>query len=113
MVLPLWWVPYYLSFGRRSNMGTEIKVDLEKVKEIEQELSSLQRQVEDRKVNVSFVNAKGSLAEEMINVASSLNEIKAVLTTIMEKTEKIVTGAKDSFENVDAELAELLGLGEN
>ncbi len=94
-------------------MGTEIKVNLKEVETIGQELSSLQNQVANRKVNVNLVNTKGNIAEEVKNAASRLNEIRDAFTTLMTKTEKIVTSAKNSFENADIELAELFEIGES
>lgn len=94
-------------------MGTEIKVNLKEVEIIGQELSSLQNQVVNRKLNINLANTKGNIAEEVMSVATNLNEIRDAFTTLMAQTEKIVNSAKNSFENADEELAEFFETGES
>ncbi len=88
-------------------MEAKINVNLVKTEEIEKGLLALQKKTANRKVNISFVNTKGNLAEEIVNAALELNEIGMALTTLIGQTEKVVQNAKVSFENADKESAKL------
>ncbi len=90
-------------------MKTEIKVNLVKTDEIEKGLSALKKETANRKVNIDFVNTKGSLAEEIVNAALELNEIGTALATLIAQTEKVVQNAKISFQNADKESARYFG----
>lgn len=88
-------------------MEAKINVNLVKTEEIEKGLLALQKKTANRKVNISFVNTKGNMAEEIVNAALELNEIGMALTTLIGQTEKVVQNAKVSFENADKESAKL------
>lgn len=93
-------------------MATQIKVDLSELETIQNKLLSLQQKIANRKVSVNFVNTKGSVADEINNAASKLNEIGITLTSLITKTGKVVKNAKVSFEAVDAELSRLFESGD-
>ncbi|WP_075718600.1 hypothetical protein [Roseburia sp. 499] len=93
-------------------MSTQVKVNLSELEKIEGKLLSLQKRMTNRKVSVNFVNTKGSVADEMVNAASKLNEIGTTLTTLITKTGKVVENAKVSFEAVDAEISRLFESGD-
>lgn len=90
-------------------MEAKINVNLVKTEEIEKGLLALQKKTANRKVNISFVNTKGNLAEEIVNAALELNEIGTALATQIGQTEKVVQNAKVSFNNADKESAKLFG----
>lgn len=93
-------------------MSTQIFVDLKELQIAEGKLSSLQKSIANRKLSINISQSKGSVAEELHNAATQLNEVGAALALLIGNTETAVKNARISFENADNELAKYFGITE-
>ncbi len=94
-------------------MSTQITVDLKELQLAESKLSTLQKSTANRKLTINISQSKGSVADELRNAATQLNEIGTQLALLICKTETAVKNARVSFENADSELAKYFGITED
>lgn len=92
--------------------SVQIKVDTAVLEKSERKLSTLSKNISNRRVKVQFTNAKGAVADNLTTSATQLNEIGAALTSLIQKTETAITNTRVSFTNTDNALAQWWGSSE-
>lgn len=92
--------------------SVQIKVDTAELEKSERKLSTLSKNIANRRVKVQFPNAKGTVVDNLIIAANQLNEIGAALASLIQKTEIAITNTRVSFTNTDNELAKWWGSSE-
>lgn len=93
-------------------MGTDIFVDLNEIDSAKEKLDALYKKMANRKLVINFQNSKGELAKELLDTASKLNEINAVISTLVNNTHNIVTNTRASFKKADTDLAKYFRNGD-
>jgi len=92
--------------------SAQITVNLVELEKSEKDLADLSKKMANRYVKVQFINAKGLVADNMIAIASQLNEFGLALTDLIQKTEIAVAKTRVSFTGMDNSLAQWWGTGE-
>lgn len=87
-------------------MSEQIKVSFANLAAIEKKMGNLNKSLRNRKITINFANARGSVADSMIESAEQLNKIGNALYTLTSVTEHIIKNARMSFEEADAKVAE-------
>lgn len=85
----------------------EIRIDTKVLEKKEKQLAELYKKIESRRLNVHFSQGKGNVVNELLEIASQLNEIGESLGVIIKKTETVVMKTRVSFIETDNLLAHL------
>lgn len=86
--------------------SVQIKVDIAELEKSERKLSTLSKNITNRRVKVQFTNAKGPVADNLITAANQLNTIGVTLASLIKKTETAITNTRVSFASTDNALAQ-------
>lgn len=92
--------------------SVQIKVNMAELEKNERTLAALSRSITNRKVKVQFTNAKGAVADNLIDVANQLNKIGTVLASLIQNTETATINTRISFTNSDNALAQWWLMGD-
>ena len=90
----------------------QIKVDTVELEKSEKELLTKLKKKINISAEVHFINAKGSVADNLITVATQLNEIGDALANLIHKTQTAITNTRVTFTNTDNMLAQWWGSSE-
>ncbi len=92
--------------------SVQIQVNTVELEKSEKKLSTLSKNIANRRVKVQFTNAKGGVTDNMIAAAEQLNGIGAALACLISKTETAVINTRVSFIETDNVIAQWFGVME-
>lgn len=93
-------------------MSAKIEVDLAKLESQEQELKTLMTSLSNRKLAINISESRGDMAQEILNTAKFLEEVSALLITMVSNTHTAVQNARLSFQKADEVSANWFGTAE-
>ena len=85
--------------------SVELKVGKEGLEQSEKILSTLADNLVNRQLDISFSQARGSVADELVLAAEQLNTIRTALYSLITKTRSIVRKAAVDFDKADKSAA--------
>lgn len=93
--------------------STQITINVQELEKSEKELEVLLKSIENRRVNVSLVNAKGKTADQVRKTEKQLNQIAISMQSLIEKTKNAVANSRVMFSDMDEnKLVQLWGVME-
>ncbi len=86
-------------------MSTEIIINPAKLIDAEEKLNRLKTNIGNRKANVSFSSSKGETADNLIELAKRMEEVKNKIALLYGNTSNALTATRTSFNETDNSIA--------
>lgn len=93
--------------------SVQISIDAAELERSEHDLGMLANNITNRRVRVHFSKAKGSVANNLLDVANQLNGIGSALSLLIRKTEVAIRNTRVSFTAVDNAVAQWFNSSED
>ncbi len=90
-------------------MHEEIEINPIELRSAEMKLQVLKAAMENRKLQVSFSEAKGSTADQILALAERLTAVQNSLAVLYGNTEKALVNTRVGFQAVDDRVANYFG----